>query len=1199
MNGYWVRQLTLRLSRSLGALVNQLRRPIIFQLVLGGLIAVLLAAADRWPADPMSIFRRAPAVQPLRTQRAQPAGKKPAAPAAKSADSSSTRQPTAQSIPQVKAALPKDSAARPGQSAGPAAAPGNRSDSTGTTAQSPRVATSVPKPWLTWTNLLSVWAVGFLIWTILRARRQLVIGRFDDFTDKKAGLDVSGFGVLFATHLSGLNELFRETEPGQAFQSIPDRLKAVDALFQSGEEGTTLDKAVSSESSFALGPLKLPVGFVMGLVGRLVRGPQITGQIVRDGGTRIVTARITGRLGERAWRIVDPARGGELDKEIWGPAAELADELGCRVFADLALGPTARWEALQKFAAGVRAYRRSLRRPAERSQSLREAEHRLIDALAQDPGFDLAHYNLGVVYAALNQPDAAASAFERALEQNARRWSTHYALAVTNIERGMAALQRGEIEPGKLYLSKTVDHCERARRLAPDHGAVAQVLVINTLVFWWRGHQMWPNLPEAQSADFTTAARYARQAVSHAWKALCSAEAGIGTHSGDLTATRERTRGLAVRSLNDLATIQLQIADKFGVEQPGRPERPGPLQLRLVRKALVKQASRGLRQARALAPETAQLSLDLGNSNQIQRRWKASVRPLRDAARLNPTSPEAWASLALALAHLGLVYNAREATQRVWERPDLASERALNALIAANHILASFMDELDAFSERGQRIATQGSKLRMLLSLFLPFMRLSYRLAARRWVDLSSGTEALKRLLANKEERDATRAAHVAMNERAAAFASFQATVDQLTEQKGAGIQSLSVLYETQRLAGHPWEAAAAGSSLAGVYLGEGMTTEAQTCLEGLIEYLRNSLDSEIKRRGLHAFLARVLRKQQKRQEALAEARKAVEIDPLSFYERNELGWNHFELTEFAAAQQAWEKALVLRPEHAGLHVSLGLAHLRQLSESKDNAVRNRQLDTARRYLETALELYDRKEDGRNDAVYLLASVYTSAGAHPEAVRHLRSLEHTGFCPTVVKLQLADSYFSNNEHVLAEEGFQALAAQLDGEIAASNPDAPLRSPLGEEHVLGSAAAFAHLGVAGSLVSRQIRLDEALDQVAKARLCCANLKNRQLAANWCATSDYAEGWILLRQDKIDPAILKLESALSVGSIAELYLVLAEALARRVEIAGKGPAQAPTVRRGLFYCSEAERQDWTNQLTKRIAPVLARLQALAAP
>lgn len=222
-----LRYLTLWLARGLGAVCDLLRKPVALNLLLLFVVAGTLATADRMSGLSWSGLRGALV--------ARPGGEPPQGPV-------DTKAPA----PPVKPSPPPTGGTQP-------------------------TVPAAGRVWLTPWNVLSVWAFGLLTWSVVRARRRLVVTRFEDFTDKRAGLDVAGFGVLVAAQLSSLNELFRQFEPGSAIQATPARLTPLNATFEADSAGPELEKAVSSEASFALGPLRLPVGFVMGLVGRLVQ----------------------------------------------------------------------------------------------------------------------------------------------------------------------------------------------------------------------------------------------------------------------------------------------------------------------------------------------------------------------------------------------------------------------------------------------------------------------------------------------------------------------------------------------------------------------------------------------------------------------------------------------------------------------------------------------------------------------------------------------------------------------------------------------------------------------------------------------------------------------------------------------------------------------------------------------------------------
>ena len=1042
--------------------------------------------------------------------------------------------------------------------------------------------------WLTLQNVLAVWAFGFVIAMIRRARRRLFVTRFEDFSEKKAGLEAAGFGVLVTAQLSSLTDLFREQDKGRALQSTPDPLRPLNATFEAEGGVPGLESAVSSEASFALGGFQIPVGFVLGLLSPIVRGPRLTGQIHRDGRTRVVTLRLAGALGERTWRVVDESLGGEPGQEVWRSATELADEIACRIFAEMAIGAVD-WAALAHYVAGIRAYRKALSRAEDQQLNLRSAERHLIEATAKDPQFDRAYYNLGVVYteikrsSRLEQLEASASAFELALQKNPGRWSTHYALATINFERSQA-LRVPAPARAVQYLSATLDHCHQALRFAPDAGAVSDVLNVMTLVLWSRGWQQDQAVVSVR--EFSKASRKARRGLRSAWASLCAAELGLGFDLGELPAVRERARARTVRSLSVIAVMDVHVidrADTAGVK--GR-------WWRWIRRALIRDAIRCLRQARRFAPMDSGLVVHLGNTYRIAARWRKAADALRFAARLQPDYAETWALLTLALVHLDQHFSAAETMKRVFENAGLMTELAVKVIAEAKEVHRLFVSEIGAFAQQKASRKSIG-----LLRGTPRALWLAYRLGERRFIAFASASTTFFQLLNDPAERQAS-IDRFEMNERRAnALSVFHAGVEDKKNRQAAG--ELKKLCAAKRAADHAWEYAHAVHALVIVYRDQGRWDLAAKWLRRGIAWLEPRLDREIRRRGLDAMLSYALRQQGKTKEAFEAANRGVARDPLSAFERNELGWVYFDSSDFAMAQQVWSETLLIAPNDPDLHIRLGQVHLRRIDEKKDPASRREMQAIAQRHLETALDLLDRSDPARNDARFFFADAQSSVARYGDAIRELLALERADYYNTIVRLLLADAYLANEDWVQADTLFRQLAAEFDGQLCHEHADTLLSSPAGSKYFLGTSAAFAHLGIASALGNRDIKLTEALAEVKKARAALATISDAAVKAQWLAKCDFYDGWLLLKQDQLDPAVQHLEAALAIEVTSDANLALAEALLRRIELRGNGQqVDASMVRRAHSYCTEAQRLDWPGVLAKRTARIDARLSALAA-
>ena len=550
MLNFWLHNLILWICRLIGIINSFLRRAVILNLMI-----LMAIGGGLWLADRLVSTR---SILPAETEK----------PAASAVDQEGVRpsEPSQPTAGNAGAATPE---IREAERTEKKVSPANSSK-----AEAPRQGKGageqvVRKPWFTFWNVLSIWAFGLITWWVVRGRRRLVVSKFEDHSDNKAGINAGGFGVLVATELAGLSDLFSEFESGRSIQSIPDKLEPIDAAFQTESAGAFLQDTISAETKFSLGPLEVPVGIILNLVGQLVQGPRLTGQLHHDGQHRIITLRLTGSRVNRSWIVTDQALTFQADKETWRMAAEVAHQLACRLFVELAMSRSVTWEALSQFVAGVRAYRRSMQTPNQRKLNRKEAEHMLIQALVEDPGFDLAYYNLGVVYLELGKPETARAAFALAMEKNNQRKGTYYALALVDNLLAQQAFKRNQDEAAKLHHSRALDLCDQALDLSPPPAEAANILSLKALVHWWRGFRMWAGQPTIQTLEFKSSGVMARRAVRKAWQELCLVELGFGMSARKKASALAQARSMASRQLDIWANILLEVARLQALQVPG------------------------------------------------------------------------------------------------------------------------------------------------------------------------------------------------------------------------------------------------------------------------------------------------------------------------------------------------------------------------------------------------------------------------------------------------------------------------------------------------------------------------------------------------------------------------------------------------------------------------------------------------------
>ena len=339
---------------------------------------------------------------------------------------------------------------------------------------------SIVNHWSTLANgaIAAAWLVLLVVLAISNAKDRLIVGQFDavHVTDGSHGdgrqltVDVAD---LLRVEIARLADLLRIVDDRRAVSSgltEQSRLEiehdgdapavasglteqsALDSTLSVDQLTEALQGTISSDTKLNLGPLTISLAPFIYLLGRVLQSPRITGRLHRDGDRLILTAQVA-RERSLSWRVQR-----DLPVAPADPAATSAEpvidqmvrELALRIYTDLALDSTVRWEASEQFVEGLRAFRSCLRTPRGRKVNLRHAEQHFLEALAQDEDYPSAHYNLGVLYTELlglataagrsdearMHKSAAETSFGRAIEQAPQRWDCHFAFAQIQLSHG-------------------------------------------------------------------------------------------------------------------------------------------------------------------------------------------------------------------------------------------------------------------------------------------------------------------------------------------------------------------------------------------------------------------------------------------------------------------------------------------------------------------------------------------------------------------------------------------------------------------------------------------------------------------------------------------------------------------------------------------------------------------------------------------
>lgn len=252
--------------------------------------------------------------------------------------------------------------------------------------------------WFQFWTILAVYVILWLLWWAWQAHKRVVIATFMDYTGTTPVSDSQGLATLLVVKLAQLHELYRVVDEQRAVSTAATANQPIDATIKVDDVSDFLMGAVSTQSKLNLGPLEIPIGTLLGLLGRFVQGPRIIGSLHKDNDNLILTAQRIGSIPTCSWRVDSTSVDG-AKKSI----DEMVGELASRIFTDLSLSGTVRWKAAMSFSEGLRHYRDCLRSSKDRLLKLRRAERKFIETLEEDKDFVLAHYNLGVVYMELEQ----------------------------------------------------------------------------------------------------------------------------------------------------------------------------------------------------------------------------------------------------------------------------------------------------------------------------------------------------------------------------------------------------------------------------------------------------------------------------------------------------------------------------------------------------------------------------------------------------------------------------------------------------------------------------------------------------------------------------------------------------------------------------------------------------------------------------
>jgi tetratricopeptide (TPR) repeat protein len=507
------------------------------------------------------------------------------------------------------------------------------------------------RPW--WVALVG-YAVFVIVGWGVRARKRLVIEPVSDFTarphpwaetadakDKKHKDETPDAGAGLATRLvaelTHLAAVHRQVDERRIIRTSVEPGPTVQPYAKVDDVSAFLDDATSAEGRVSFGPFQVPLGLILGLLGKIVRGPRIVASLHEEAGHRQLIAMMLGGGGQtRTWRVSD-VRPGPSRSDGPLPLDDMLTELACRIFADLSDGGL-RWDATLHFSRGLSAYRDALDSTGNRVLNLKTAEREFLEARAADRSHGLASYNLGVVYTELaennlaeriwkDRASAATFAFQNAIMEGPERWEPYYARA----EQAYRSEQ---------YRS-AVRYCDRVIALAPRTARSYDLKAMSLAVLGNR-----------------KAARHCHKlAVYNAWRWLMVYEI---TYAGRREPKVEDMKAVTQECLRRLGEARLDRTPQHSAAR---------------RWYLRRSARASFRQARWINKHTVGPFLSLASVYTDAGKIDEAEKALEAAAERAPWNLRIRASLALAKARVGKTDGARTECTRVLDSPWIALKR--------------------------------------------------------------------------------------------------------------------------------------------------------------------------------------------------------------------------------------------------------------------------------------------------------------------------------------------------------------------------------------------------------------------------------------------------------------------------------------------------------------------------------------------
>ena len=1002
----------------------------------------------------------------------------------------------------------------------------------------------IPHFWL----IPSAFGLALLVVWAWKARATMVIEDFADHTPTRTA--AVGAAALLSIELGRIHDLFRVVDERNTLPTVVGEGTPIEAAVKVDDPSEILKSSVTPETKLEVGPIAIPIGMGMIVLGRLVQGPRLRAELHERDRQLVLSAQLSGLRRSPSWRIVRKLESSTSSSRI-AALHDMIPELACRMFTNLGVQRKVKWRAMKAFTDALEIYRRCLRTPQDRAVKLIEAQQHLVKALAEDEDFVLVYYNLGVVFSELSRIAARAgrdevsnrhrekaeAAFRKAVEQDSGRWEPYYALGLIKFDPEA---------PETPELARAL--CERVIDLLPGRrdGLVAKAKAHDLI-----GHTH-KNEPEKAIAHRRIAARLALRALRNEL---------VGRRSDgseeDAVPTR---RDLAANCLANLAEDEARRPHKLLPAKGANAE----TWLWWRRSARYGRIVALLELAQRLTSKDAKLHYQLGRLATDWHDYDRALQELSIATRIDPDRALFWAQLARVQQLRGDTTGAVTSCARAAEEADVAA--------------------LDR---------EETTALDVVISTYLALGRtdLAERLQQKR----AFARGELFRRLRRRTEDPPPREGKPTKADVAAAKEALQGREDEGRKWEAAHLAFVLGRYEL--LHGEPARAERRFRTAIG-HFGD---LSAEVTRYNLRAYLARALTNQwLAARG-------GIDETEKLREALLEAEAAVSRNPLSSFAHAALGHVCNGAGDLEGARTAWKEALLWNPDDPWLHWELGFCSWRLAWEVSKPNDRRRVLETAKAYLEQAAILFPNERfDDRIRIHYWLARLYEELGEFEQVIPHLRMVQRSPSMHALADYLVAEAYRRLRNFNEAEPLYQEVVDTPDR----NGGDVEGRDVLDPWPTVALRAA-ARCGLAMSNIERQGDLDEAKTQLKAVEDALADGKTGATALEQRVSDKgpvrvrevrayhaHANGRWLLAKENPDDAIVALSRSATLRPDAEVYLDLAAACWASAS-AGDDAKRPGLLERSRFYCDLVKALDLRLLFEARLAQVLAKLDQPSEP